>query len=122
VLVVDDSMMIRAQLQQCLQRERYTVLLAEDGKQGLDMVKNQQFDLLIVDVIMPVMGGLEMITEVRKLRPYAKTPIFVLTTESSASQLKRGKEVGATGWFVKPFKEDALLAGVNEVLKRKGSA
>ena len=62
------------------------------------------------------MNGLEMIEEIRLLPDHSQTPIFVLTTESSSEMAQEGREAGATAWIVKPFKEDALMAGIAQVI------
>ena len=71
---------------------------------------------MIVDVNMPVMNGLEMVAEVRKLPEHAKTPIFMLTTESGTDIAAEGRRVGVTAWIVKPFKPAILLKGIEKVV------
>ncbi len=117
VLVVDDSLTVRAQLTRVLEGEGFRVLTAASGADGIGTAREEQADLLIVDVNMPGMNGLEMIGQVRELPGYANTPAFVLTTESSRALIKRGKEVGATAWMVKPFNADTLLLGIRKVLE-----
>ncbi len=116
ILVVDDSATIRQQTRTLLESKGYSVVEAADGAQGVEQVKNAPVHLIIVDVNMPVMNGIEMIDHVRKLPGHAKTPIFVLTTESSSDYVRRGKEVGATAWIVKPFKPEVLLPAIRKVL------
>jgi two-component system chemotaxis response regulator CheY len=72
--------------------------------------------MLIVDVNMPRMNGIEMVGHVRKLAKYQKTPIFMLTTESTKSVMALGKSAGATAWIIKPFRPDVLLKGIDRVL------
>jgi two-component system chemotaxis response regulator CheY len=117
ILVVDDSATMRQQTKTLLQKLGYTVVEAANGAEGLDRAKSAQVDMMIVDVNMPVMGGIEMITKVRQLANYHNTPIFVLTTESSGETVKQGKAAGATAWVVKPFKPDVLTAAVKQVLR-----
>ena len=73
----------------------------------------------MVDVNMPMMNGIEMIGELRKVPGYEKTPIFVLTTESTTAMAQKGKEAGATAWLVKPFKAELVLKGIQKVLGMK---
>src|SRR5437868_9491604 len=91
VLVVDDSATMRQQTRTLLQTNGYTVVEAGNGAEGLEAAKKAAVELLIVDVNMPVMNGIEMIGKVRQLEKYAKTPIFVLTTESSGDTVSKGK-------------------------------
>src|SRR5688500_8819834 len=116
ILVVDDSVTVRQQLRGCLEGAGYSVVEAENGQAAIDLARTRQVELIIVDVLMPVMNGISAIEGLRKLPGYAETPIFVLTTESSGSAAKAGKTAGATAWIVKPFKPDVLLKGVARVL------
>jgi two-component system chemotaxis response regulator CheY len=116
ILVVDDSITIRQQLRAFLEPHAFRVLEAGDGAEGLSRAQGERVDMLIVDVNMPGMDGLEMLGEIRKLEGYARTPAFVLTTESSPDLVRRGKGVGATAWIVKPFNPDTLFKGLRKVL------
>lgn len=116
ILIVDDSASVRQQLRRALEADGFAVAEAENGQRGLELCREAPVDLLIVDVNMPVMDGLEMIGKLREVPEYRKTPIFVLTTESGMSTVKQGKAAGATAWIVKPVKPDVLLKGVRHVL------
>jgi two-component system, chemotaxis family, chemotaxis protein CheY len=116
ILIVDDSATVRQQLQVLLRGNGFGVLEAEDGKQGLATATREDVDMLIVDVNMPNMNGIEMVAEVRKLPKHQKTPIFMLTTESTKSVMAMGKTAGATAWIIKPFRPEMLLKGIERVL------
>jgi two-component system chemotaxis response regulator CheY len=116
VLVVDDSATMRQQTRTLLQTNGYSVVEAGNGAEGLEAAKGAAIGLVIVDVNMPVMNGIEMIGKLRKMDKYDKTPIFVLTTESSGNIVSQGKAAGATAWIVKPFNPQILLAAVKKVL------
>jgi len=119
LLIVDDSTMLRDMLSYALNEGGYNdVVEAIDGVDGLNKAKADKYDLIISDVNMPKMDGLTMISELRKMDQYAKTPILVLTTERSDEMKTKGKASGATGWIVKPFVPDQLLKAVNIVLNR----
>ena len=117
VMIVDDSSTFRLQLRGLLEGQGLEVVEAANGFDGLAALEQNQMDLLIIDVNMPVMNGLEMITHIRKLPEYQKTPIFLLTTESSGDSVRQGKAVGATAWVVKPFKNDVLIGAIKRVLQ-----
>jgi len=118
ILVVDDSGIIREQLAHLLRYNGFTVLLADNGGMGLTLgMTHSEIDLFIVDINMPNMNGIEMIEEIRLLGAHKETPIFVLTTESSSEMSQQGKAAGATAWIVKPHQDQALLAGIKQVLK-----
>ena len=113
ILVVDDSTTVRQQLRLFLQDNGHEVLEGNNGKEGFEQARdNTGVKLMIVDVNMPVMNGLEMVAEVRKLPEHAKTPIFMLTTESGTDIAAEGRRVGVTAWIVKPFKPAILLKGI----------
>jgi len=114
ILTVDDSPSIRQMLAYVLSSNGYKVLEAEDGEQGLEMAKATQADLVLTDQNMPKMDGIALIKALRALPAYKKTPIMMLTTESSQALKQQGRDAGATGWMVKPFDPEKLL----EMLKR----
>ena len=119
ILIVDDSAMLRDMLIYALNEGGYEdVIDAVNGVEGLKKAKQEQFDLVISDVNMPEMNGLDMIKEIRKLPNYTKVPILVLTTERSEEMKQKGKQAGATGWIVKPFVPNQLLKIVNIVLNK----
>lgn len=116
ILVVDDSTSMRNVITSVLEHEGYKTLEAEDGVQALTIAKKNQFDAVITDVNMPVMGGFKFISELRELSNYKSIPILVLTTENNSESKKRGKEAGANGWVVKPFVPEKLIKAVNSFL------
>ena len=116
ILAVDDSASMRQMVSFTLKGAGHNVVEASDGKDALTKAKGQQFDLVISDVNMPVMDGITLIRELRALSEYKFTPLLMLTTESGNDKKSEGKSAGATGWIVKPFNPDQLLATINKVL------
>lgn len=116
ILAVDDSASIRQMVEVTLQSAGYTVSTAVDGQDALDQCKFNRFDFVLTDQNMPRMDGLSLIRELRKLGAYTATPIVVLTTEAGDDMKAKGKAAGATGWMVKPFDPDKLLAVASKVL------
>lgn len=116
VLVVDDSMSIRQMVAFTLKSTNYQVVEAANGKEGVDKFKTGRFDLVISDVNMPVMDGLSMIKEIRKLTNGKTIPIMVLTTESSDTMKTQGRAAGASGWIVKPFDPNKLIEVVRKLI------
>ncbi|MCG8419343.1 MAG: response regulator [Proteobacteria bacterium] len=117
ILIVDDSSTVRHQLRTVLEDDGFRVIEADSGETGVKKAREHEADLFIIDVNMPGIDGLEMLSEIRALSQHARTPAFILTTESSATLIKRGKQIGATAWIVKPFKPEILLKGVRKVLE-----
>lgn len=117
ILVVDDSASIRNMVSFTLQQEKYETVEATDGNDGLAKAKNSRFDLVITDVNMPGMDGITLCKELRKLPAFKFTPVLMLTTESSQELKMKGKSAGATGWLVKPFNPDKLIATIKRVIR-----
>jgi two-component system chemotaxis response regulator CheY len=117
ILTVDDSASVRQMVCFTLQKAGYEVAEAVDGKDGVDKVGIGKFDLIITDLNMPNMDGIQLITAVRKLPGYSFVPILMLTTESQAEKKDAGRKAGATGWIVKPFNADQLVAAVQKLVK-----
>jgi two-component system chemotaxis response regulator CheY len=116
VLVVDDSASMRQVITFTLEKAGYEVKQGVDGKDGLSKLDQFAPHLVISDLNMPNMDGLEFIKNIR-LRPATKfTPVLMLTTESDAVKKQAGKTAGATGWIVKPFNPEQLLQVIAKVL------
>lgn len=116
VLAVDDSPSIRQLVRMVLAESGYGVVEARDGADALAKAQATPANLVITDLNMPCMDGLALIRELRKLPAYRGVPIILLTTESDEAKKQEGKAVGATGWMVKPFQQEQLLAVVRKVL------
>ncbi|MFT5068709.1 MAG: two-component system chemotaxis response regulator CheY [Candidatus Paceibacteria bacterium] len=116
ILAVDDSASMRQMVVFTLESAGYDVVEAVDGQQALDIAKNESFDLVLSDINMPVMNGIELVKQLRQLEAYKYTPILMLTTETSSDRKMAGKGAGATGWVVKPFNPDKLLATIKKVI------
>jgi len=116
ILAVDDSASMRQMVTFTLKSAGFDVTDASDGDEALNIAKSQAFDVVITDVNMPNMDGISLCKELRLLPNFKFTPILMLTTESSAEKKQAGRSAGATGWIVKPFNPDQLLATVNKVV------
>ena len=115
ILAVDDSVSIRKSITFILGQEGYEVVEAVDGNDGLAKARAEKFDLVITDINMPGMDGIELIKNLRQEAGYKFTPLIALTTENQMSKMEEGKAAGATGWIVKPFIAEKLLAVVKKV-------
>ncbi len=116
ILAVDDSGSLRQMVAFSLKAAGYDVISAVDGQDGLNKAKEKTVDLVLTDQNMPVMDGLTMIAKLRALLSYQKTPILMLTTESSDEMKAKGKAAGANGWLVKPFDPKRLIEVVQKVI------
>jgi len=117
VLSVDDSSSIRQMVSFTLHGAGYEVAQAVDGRDGLAKAAAGQFNLIITDLNMPRMDGIQLITAIRNLPGYSFTPILMLTTESQTERKDAGRKAGATGWIVKPFGADQLIAVARKLVK-----
>jgi two-component system chemotaxis response regulator CheY len=117
ILTVDDSASIRQMVSFTLRNAGYEVVEAVDGKDGLGKASSEKFDLIVTDLNMPNMDGTQMITAVRKLPACAFVPILMLTTESQAEKKDAARKAGATGWIVKPFNAEQLIAVIQKLVK-----
>jgi len=116
ILVVDDSASVRQVVSIALKGAGYDVIQGSDGKDALKQLDGKRIHLIISDVNMPNMDGITLVRELRNRANYKYVPLLVLTTEATTERKQQGKAAGATGWLVKPFNPERLLATVAKVL------
>jgi two-component system chemotaxis response regulator CheY len=115
ILTIDDSKTMRDMLMLTLVDAGFDVIQAVDGKDGIDMLERENVDVVITDINMPRMDGYEVVHQLRARPEHKTTPILVLTTESEAEKKNIARAAGATGWLVKPFDPERLVATVRKV-------
>ena len=115
ILTIDDSKTMRDMLLLTLTDAGFEVLQGVDGQDGLNVLGDQRVDVIITDINMPKMDGYEVIRQLRQNPRHKTTPILVLTTESDADKRTIARNAGATGWMVKPFDPEGLIAVINKV-------
>ncbi len=113
-LVVDDSASMRQLVSATIKDAGYEVLEAENGMDALGKLNNGKVDMVITDLNMPDMDGIELIKKLRSLPEYRFAPIIMLTTESQEDKKQEGKRAGASGWIVKPFSAEKFLGVVKK--------
>jgi two-component system chemotaxis response regulator CheY len=116
IMTVDDSASVRQMVGFTLREAGYQVVEAADGRDALAKLNGSAVDMVITDLNMPNMDGIDLIRGVRSGSSHKFVPIIMLTTESQPEKKQEGKAAGATGWIVKPFKPDQLLAVIKKVL------
>lgn len=116
ILAVDDSASMRQMVSFTLKSAGFDVAEAEDGVAALDLARKERFNLVLADVNMPNMDGIALIKALRAEADYKFTPMLMLTTESGTDKKMEGKAAGATGWIVKPFNPEQLIATIQKVL------
>ena len=117
-MVVDDDEAVRESLRRSLTFNGYTVILAEDGEQALDIIGRQRLDGMILDVMMPKMDGLQVCRELRNRGD--DLPILILTARDAISERVAGLDAGADDYLPKPFALEELLARLRSLLRRTG--
>lgn len=113
---MDDSPTVRQQVGLILKQSGYGIIEADDGRAGLLMLARSGISMVICDINMPRMNGLEMLDILRKNPRYATIPVIMLTSERHPSLVERAKNAGANGWITKPFNAEALLAAVTKLI------
>jgi two-component system chemotaxis response regulator CheY len=116
ILTVDDSRVFRSILSHSLSSGGYEVVEAAEGEEALERLGDETFDLVITDLTMPGMDGMELIRAMQSRPEHAGTPVMFLTTEREEKRVEEGRRAGAAGWIVKPFDPDQLLDVIERLL------
>jgi len=119
ILVVEDEKKVAAFIKRGLEEDNFSVEVAHDGEQGMEMASDGGFDLIILDILMPKKDGLTMLGELRAKQ--VPTPVLVITAKGSVEDKVRGLDSGADDYLVKPFAIAELLARVRSLLRRGGT-
>ena len=114
-LVVDDQRAIRNMFKTILESGGYDVTLANDGKEGWSKACLEDFDVIVTDMNMPNVNGIQLTKRLRASKKHKFTPILIVSTISSATRKDQGREAGASGWIVKPVDGDELLAALKKL-------
>jgi len=117
ILAVDDSASVRQMVSLTLSEAGYEVLEAVDGEDALSKLDGLHVDMVITDLNMPRLDGMEFVRRVRTMPKHRFMPIVMLTTESAPEKKELCRSAGATGWIVKPFRPNQLLSVVEKVIK-----
>ncbi len=115
VLVVDDSETIRNQVAGALGSAGFNVIEAGDGVEGLERLAGSNVSLVILDVNMPILNGLDMLDRIKANPDTAGVPVLMLTTEVHSALIQRARDAGASGWIIKPVKPEHLLSAANKL-------
>ncbi len=117
ILIVDDSASMRQLVTFALKDAGYDVIAAVDGKDALGKVNGSKVDMVVTDLNMPNMDGIELIRQLRASAANKFTPVVMLTTESQDTKKQEGRAAGASGWIVKPFNPDKLLEVIRKFVR-----
>ena len=118
ILIVEDSKTILEVLSFSIDKHGFNVLSATNGKEALKFLDGRHLDLILTDLYMPVLTGIEFVKEARKIDKYRKTPILLLTTETQQNIKIEAKNAGVTGWVIKPFVPEKLIKAIKKLLSK----
>ena len=117
ILIVDDSSSMRQLVTFALKDAGYDVISAVDGKDALSKMNGAEVDMVVTDLNMPNMDGIELIKQLRGTPASKFTPVVMLTTESQDAKKQEGRAAGASGWIVKPFNPETLISVIKKFLR-----
>lgn len=116
ILIVDDSSLIRSVAAEAAKEAGHEPIVAENGQEGLNKLKEHTINLIFSDVNMPVMGGLDMVEQIKQNEAYKFIPIIMLTTESNPDLKARGQALGVKAWMLKPFNKKKFFMAVKKLI------
>jgi len=114
ILYVDDAKSMRRLVEMVLSK-LYDITLATDGLEGLEALSKQDYDVIVSDINMPNINGLDFLQALRENPKHRYTPVLMMTTEADEEMKAKGKELGATGWITKPFDPEKLIKVLERV-------
>lgn len=117
ILAVDDSLTVLASIKLALERRGFELCTARQAEEALNLLGKEKSDLIITDLNMPGLNGIEFIRRVRAMANYRFTPIVMLTTESQQAKKEEARRAGATAWITKPFTPEQLEAVLRKLLR-----
>ncbi len=118
ILIVDDQKIIRQMIKSMTKESSYEYVEASNGKEGLDILdNNEDVSLILLDLNMPIMDGLEMLIKMRKDEIHTTTPVIFISSARGEDAIEKAKELGIKKWLHKPFKKDELLATIDSATK-----
>jgi DNA-binding response OmpR family regulator len=121
VLVVDDDPVILKLLEVNFEMEGFTVLVARDGQEGIDVARADQPDLIVSDIMMPKVSGLELVTALKGDPTTSEIPIILLSAKAQNADVRSGLDAGADDYVTKPFEPLDLVDRVNRLLEARAS-
>jgi len=118
ILVIDDSPTLRKLLRYYLSRREYDVSEANNGKVGLDFIKRENFDLIILDMMMPIMSGDDVLQHLKKMENFS-VPVLILSADKDEENKAKAIALGASFYLTKPFKPNEVVSRIEEIFKER---
>ncbi len=116
ILVVDDQLVMRNMFKNILEPEGYNITLAEDGSIAYNKAMSNKYDIVLSDLYMPKLNGIELTKKLRDSKQYRGIPILIVSTEGAQEKKMEGKAAGASGWIVKPITGNVLLPTIKNLI------
>ena len=116
ILIADDQLVMRNMFKVILKEEPHELTLAVDGQEAYDIAQTQRFDLVLSDLYMPKLDGIQLVEKLRALPNYKGVPILIVSTENKEEKKAAGRAAGANGWIIKPITKDRLLPAIHKLL------
>lgn len=116
ILIADDQLVMRNMFKVILQDEPHELTLAVDGQDALNAAKQERYDLVLSDLYMPKLDGIQLTAAIRALPAYKGVPVLIISTENKAEKKAAGRAAGANGWIIKPITKDRLLPAIKKLL------
>ena len=116
IMIVDDVATIRQIVSSVLKDVGYRVIEAASAEEALALAEVKRSHLVVTDLNMPGKSGLDLITALRAIKTYDKTPIVILAKDANDENIQKAQGLGASGWIAKPFTPESLLAAINQIL------
>ena len=120
ILVVEDEVKVSSFIMRGLEEEGYSVEVAEDGKKGLELITAKEYDIVLLDLMIPEIDGLEVLKRMRQ--DGIETPVLIITAKSTKEDVIKGLDTGSDDYLTKPFSFDELLARIRALLRRSRKA
>jgi len=117
ILIADDQLVMRNMFKLILKDEPYELTLAVDGQQAYEYAQKERYDLVLSDLYMPKLNGIELVEKLRALPHYKGVPILIVSTENKEDKKAAGRAAGANGWIIKPISKERLLPAVHKLLR-----
>ena len=122
ILIIEDEQMLSAMYKIKFENEGYDIMVANDGAEGLEIVKKNKFDMILLDIIMPKIDGFAVLKQLREQETSKDTPVILLTNLGQDEDVSRGKELGAVGYLIKANNTPAeVVEKVQEHLNKKNA-
>ena len=116
ILIADDQLVMRNMFKVILQDEPYELTLAVDGEEAFNKARTERFDLVLSDLYMPKLDGIQLTEKLRGLSSYKGVPILIVSTENKPEKKAAGRAAGANGWIIKPITKERLLPAIQKLL------